>query len=622
MDLRELASEYKNENSDMATNPENLTELGATELPASCTDDNSLSEIEATEVVAEVKSLDKEAVVERLIQISAKNGGDINRDEVARLKQHFFNLRKAELIAEKEAFLDKGNEEAAFAPMEDALEKKLYAVLEVIKNVKAKYLAELEVQRNENLQKKLAVIAELNALADDTDNVNRHYQQFRELNQKFKEIGEVPPTDQTVIWRNYQIAVERFYDQLKVNKDLRDYDFKKNLEIKQLLINEAEKLSEVPDVITAFRRLQELHDKWRETGPVAKELRDSIWNEFKDASAVVNKRYQEFFEERKARELENEKGKTQLCEQIETIKVDEIKGNVAWDDATKIILKAQEDWKKLGFASKKVNNQLFARFRKACDDFFAAKSAHFKELRETQAENLAKKIALCEKAEALKDSTDWKKTADSFMALQKEWKTVGAVDRKQSDAVWQRFQTAADYFFEQRKKNANSQRKTEQAALKQKLAIIEQLKQISTDPTDRADSTTLYRELQAQWNAAGHVPYKDKERVYEAYRKEANRVFEALDINRHRSGMSNFTADIDSIADDKNKLYRERERIARALEQKRNEMKIYHNNLGFFNVKSSNGNSLMRDMERRMKRLNDDVVMLEEKLKLIDSKLV
>ena len=431
----------------------------------------------------------------------------------------------------------------------------------------------------------------------------------------------MPPTEQTDLWRNYQTAVERFYDQLKVNKDLRDYDFKKNLEIKQLLIQEASKLADDSDVITAFRRLQELHDKWRETGPVAKELRDELWNSFKDVSAVVNKRYQAYFEERKAREAENELQKTSLCEQIEVIDTSALQGNAAWDEATKKILRAQEDWKKLGFASKKVNNQLFARFRKTCDEFFAAKSDHFRAMRESQAENLAKKVALCEKAEALKDSTDWKKTADAFVELQKQWKTIGAVDRKQSDAVWQRFQAAADYFFDQRKKNASTQRKTEQAALKQKLAVIEELKKISLELAHRDASIARYRELQGEWSKIGHVPYRDKERVYEAYRKEANRVYEALDMNQHRSGMASFASGIESMGDDKNRLFRERERIARALEQKRAEMKTYQNNLCFFNVKSTNGNSLMRDMERRMKRINDDVVSLEEKLGLIDSKL-
>lgn len=618
MDLRELAPDEEQQTSDVALTPENSADTPVTDVMQS-----NLEPDESTpsEAVAESKVITKDSIIARLTEISGADGSEMSREEVSRLKQLFYNIRKSELLAEKQAFMEAGNEESAFAPMPDEQEETLRGLLDSIKEKKAQYMMRVESERAENLQKKQGIIAELNRMADDTDNVNRHYQQFRELSQAFKEAGDVPATEQTELWRNYQAAVERFYDQLKVNKDLRDYDFKKNLEIKQLLIQEAGKLADDSDVITAFRRLQELHDKWRETGPVAKELRDELWNSFKDVSAVVNKRYQAFFEERKAREAENELQKTSLCEQIEAIDTTALRGNAAWDEATKSILKAQEDWKKLGFASKKVNNQLFVRFRKTCDDFFASKSEHFRAMRESQAENLAKKVALCEKAEQLKDSTDWKKTADAFVELQKQWKAVGAVDRRQSDAVWQRFQAAADYFFDQRKKNASTQRKTEQAALKQKLAVIEELKKISLEPSDREMSVARYRELQSEWSKIGHVPYRDKERIYEAYRKEANRVYEALDMNQHRSGMASFASDIESMGDDKNRLFRERERIARALEQKRAEMKTYQNNLGFFNVKSTSGNSLMRDMERRMRRINDDVVALEEKLELIDSKL-
>lgn len=622
MDLRDLAQDAENMVSDAALTLESpVNNETAPDVVAELAGDSENVETATENTVVNAKEYTKGTVIERLVAISGSDGSEISRDEVSKLKQIFYNLRKNELLAEKQAFIDRGNEEAAFAPMPDALEQQMYELLNTIKNKKAEYIARLEAEHEENLQKKQAVISELNSMADDTDNVNRHYQRFRELSQEFKEIGDVPPTAQTEIWRNYQLAVERFYDQLKVNKDLRDYDFKKNQEIKQLLIQEAEKLVDEADVVTAFRRLQELHDKWRETGPVAKELREEMWTAFKDVSASVNKRYQAFFEERKAKEAENERCKTELCEQIENIDLSSLSNHQAWDEATKTILAAQENWKKLGFASKKVNNQLFARFRKACDAFYAAKSQHFRSLREAQSENLAKKIALCEKAEAMKNSTDWRKTADEFVELQKQWKTIGAVERKQSDAVWQRFQTAADYFFEQRKKNASAQRKTEQAALKVKLGIIEELKQISLEDSEREKSIARYKQLQSEWNNAGHVPFRDKERVYEAYRSEANRVFEALDINRHKSGMANFVSGIEEMSDDKNRLLRERERIARALEQKKTEMKTYQNNLGFFNVKSSSGNSLMRDMERRMKHINDDVASLEEKLQLIDSKL-
>ncbi len=478
----------------------------------------------------------------------------------------------------------------------------------------------MEAERKANLDKKLAIIDELGKMAEDTDNVNRLFPRFRELTQEFKSVGDVPPTDMTDLYRNYSAAVERFYDQLKINKDLRDYDFKKNLEQKQLLIDEAEKLAEEEDVIIAFRRLQELHDKWREIGPVAKEMRDEIWNKFKDASAAVNKRYQTFFEERKARERENEEKKTAICERVEALNFDNVKSYAAWDQLTKEILAAQEDWKKLGFASKKVNNQLFARFRETCDKFFAKKAEYFRTMRDSHAANLEKKTALCERAEALKESNDWKKTADELVALQKEWKTVGPVEKKHSDAIWQRFQTACDYFFDRRKKATSGTRKTEQANLRQKQEIISTLKAI-TDETPREEAIKTVKELSAKWQTIGHVPFKEKDKVYEAYRAAVNDLYERFDIKETRAAMANFADNINEISGDENKLYRERERLVRAFEQKRSELKTYENNMGFFSVKSKSGNSLLRDMERKMQRIKEDIATLEEKIKLIDSKL-
>lgn len=573
------------------------------------------------EVASEpTKQMTKDEIVDALEAISQKDGAEINRDEVAHLKQVFYAIRKNELLQEKQEFLDKGNEESAFAPMPDALEEKMHGLLNVIKEKKAEFMAAQDAERKANLEKKLAIIDELIKMADDTDNVNRHFTRFRELTNEFKTVGEVPATDMTDIWRNYQAAVERFYDQLKVNKDLRDYDFKKNLDQKQMLIAEAEKLGEEADVITAFRRLQELHEKWREIGPVAKELRDEIWNKFKDASAVVNKKYQTFFEARKARERENEDKKTAICERIEALDFAALKSHAAWEQMTKEILAAQDDWKKLGFASKKVNNALFARFRKTCDEFFAKKAEYFKAIRDSHSSNLEKKTALCERAEALKDSTDWRKTGDEFVALQKEWKTIGPVDKKYSDAVWKRFLEACDYFFEQRKKATSGTRKSEHANLKAKQEIIESLKAIDEN-LKREDAVKKVRELMAQWQQVGHVPFKEKDKVYEAYRAVVNELYDKLDMKENRAQMANFANSIEEIGNDENRLYRERERLTRAYEQKRNELKTYENNLGFFNVKSKGGNSLLHDTERKMQRIKDELASLQEKIKIIDSKL-
>ncbi len=617
MELREQSQPVDNTDQDLTLNE------GVNETPVEIEESITVEAIdpEDDETVAEAdKPLTKEEILSALEAISSKEGSEIVREEVTRMKQYFYAIRKTELAAEKQAFLERGNEEAAFAPMPDADEERLHQLLEVIKAKKAEYLAEVEAQQKANLEKKLAIIEELGKMAEDTDNVNRLFPRFRELSQEFKDTGDVPPTDTTDLYRNYSAAVERFYDQLKINKDLRDYDFKKNLEQKTLLLSEAEKLADESDVILAFRRLQELHDKWRETGPVAKKIREEIWNKFKDASATVNKRYQAFFEERKARERENEEKKTAICERIEALDFENLKSVSGWDQMTKQILTAQEDWKKLGFASKKVNNALFARFRETCDRFFAKKAEYFKNMRETHAANLAKKEALCEKAEALKESSDWKKTADQLVALQKEWKTVGPVDKKHSDNVWQRFQEACDYFFDRRKKATSGVRKTEQANLKQKNEIIEKLKAI-TDDTDRNEAITLVRSLMAEWQQTGHVPFKDKDKVYDAYKAVVDSLYDRFDIKETKANMSNFAQSINDMGNDENKLYRERERLVRTFEAKRNELKTYENNMGFFNVKSKDGNSLLRDMERKMQRIKDDLATLEEKIKLIDSKL-
>lgn len=582
-----------------------------------------VSEYEASASVSEPvvdRPMSKEEVIARLEEISSRSGADVSRDEVTRLRQAFHAFRKNELIAEKEAFIADGNDEKDYLPSLDPLEERMTVLLNMIKEAKAEFIARQDEERRANLARKRDIIKELDEMAADTDNVNRHFPRFRELTQAFKDAGEVPPTDATDLWRDYQAAVERFYDQLKVNKDLRDYDFRKNLEMKQLLIEEAEKLEGEADVVTAFRRLQDLHEKWRDVGPVAKELRDEIWNRFKEASAVINKKYQAFFEERKERERENEEKKTAICERVEKIDITALANHSAWEQATKEILAAQEEWKKLGFASKKVNNALFARFRKTCDDFFTAKGDYFRQVRDMRTSNLERKTALCERAEALKDSTDWKKTADAIAELQKEWKTIGPVDKKHSDIIWRRFIDACDYFFECRKKATSGQRRTERENLKSKEEIIKSLKAIADD-TPRDEAIAKVKELQAAWQAVGHVPFRDKDRVNEEYRAVVGNLYEHFDIREKRARMEAFAGNIREMQGDGNRLGRERERLVRALEQKRGEIKTYENNLGFFNVTSKSGNALLRDMERKIDHLKEDLKALEEKIRLIDQNI-
>lgn len=591
------------------------------EIPAEAAEQSAETPVNENDKNESAKSFEsKDEVIAFAEALAARDADEVTRDEVTRIKQVFYAMRNNEIAVEREAFIAAGNDAEAFAATVDESEARFKELLNVIKEKKAARLAEQEAERQRNLDKKKAIIVEILDIAADTDNVGKQYNRVKDLQQEFKDAGEVSPTEQSEIWKTYQAAVEHYYDQLKINKDLRDYDFRKNLDAKQLLIDEAETLAAEEDVIMAFRRLQELHDKWRDIGPVAKDLRDEIWNRFKDASAVVNKRYQAHFEERKAAERENEAAKTAICERVEALDFSDLKSYNAWDDMTKQIIAAQEEWKKLGFASRKTNNQLFARFRETCDKFFAAKAEFFKRMKDDLAANLEKKIALCERAEALKDSTDWKKTADALVALQQEWKTVGSVAKKHSDAVWHRFLAACDYFFEQRKKNASGTRQTEQANLKLKQQIIDELKSI-TDETPREDAIKTVRDCMSRWQQVGHVPFKEKDKVYDTYRALVNDLYERLDMRGNNARMASFENAVAEMGDDSQKLYRERERLVRAYDQKRQELNTYENNMGFFNAKSKSGNSMLKEMERKIQRIKDDIAALEQKIRLVDSKL-
>ena len=564
-------------------------------------------------------SLTKEELVDALAGLLEKPLDDI-KDEVAAIKHAFYSIRKTELEAEKAAFVERGNEESAFAPMYDESENRLKELLAKYKELRAAQLEAQEAAMQENLNKKRAIIEELGKIVDDPDNINKQYQRFQQLQQDFKTIGAVPPADDKALWKEFQAATEKFYDLWKINKELRDYDFKKNLEIKQGLCEDAEALAEEKDVIAAFKKLQLLHDKWRETGPVVKELREDIWKRFKEASTVVNKKHQAYFEERKGKEKENEVAKTAICEEAEAIDINSLATYASWDEATKKIIDLQARWKTLGFASKKINNELFARFRKTCDLFFAEKAAFFKRMKEESAANLAKKHELCEKAEALKDSTDWKKTAAALTALQKEWKTIGPVSKKSGDAVWKRFIAACDYFFENKNKNISDARQAEHENLKAKKEIIEKLKNID-DSLSKEEIKNQLKELSATYQQIGHVPYKEKDKVYEAYKTALNAAYDRFDLNETKMRIADFASDINEISSDKNKLYREREKLVRMYEQKKNEIKTYENNLGFFNVTSKSGGNVLKEMEKRIEKGKEELLALEKKIEMIDENL-
>lgn len=603
---------------------EGAIESSEVESAASVADGEALAEDEMTEAVGQQAAADTQLTIESLLvrvkELAERPISEVSGDELRRLRQLYVTLHKNKIDFERESWIAEGNQAEDFVENPDAAETELQSLLNDIRERKAAYAAEQDALRAANLNRKNEIIVEIVSLADDTDNVNRTFARYRELQDEFNAIGDVAATEETGVWKRFQEARERYSDNLKINKELRDYDFKKNLDSKQLLLNEAEGLTVEADVITAYRRLQELHNKWRQIGPVAKEIRDEIWDKFKNASAEINKRYQAHFEERKAREAENEAGKIALCERIEALDYSSLKSFGAWDAMTKLIIEAQAEWKKLGFASRKMNNQLFARFREACDKFFAAKAEFFAKTHEEHAKNYQLKTALADRAEALKDSTDWRKATDEFVAMQKEWKTIGTVGKKNSDAIWNRFTSACDYFFEQKKKATSDVRQTETANLKAKRDVIARLGEIDLQQP-REEALARLRALQDEWQQIGHVPFRDKNKVYEAYRAKVNELRDALNARENRARMNRFESVVAENEGDANKLYREREKLLRAAEAKRNELRTYENNLGFLSSKSKSGDSMLREFQRKIERIKADIDMINEKVKLIDSKL-
>ena len=574
----------------------------------------------ASEVQEQKPELTKTEVLEKLQALAQAEPENISRDEVAMLKQVFYSLRRREVEAERAAFIEAGNDPETFSATADSAEETLKEALNVIKEKKAVLAARIDAEREANLSRKNALIEEIKNLSDDTDNVNRNFPRFREIQQEFKNIGEVPPQNVTEIWKLYQDAVEHFYDQLKVNKDLRDYDFRKNLEQKELIITQAQQLTENTDVITAFRRLQELHDKWREIGPVAKEVREEVWTRFKDASAIINKKYQAYFEERKQAEQANETAKRAIIEELQEFSTEDLKTHAAWEKATKTILDAQARWKKIGFASKKVNNDLYDSFRAICDKFFEQKATYFKAVKDDLDENLRKKIAICEKAEQLAESTDWRATSDALINLQKEWKAIGTVPKRVSDSIWKRFRKACDLFFERKKNAMSGTRQMEQDNLRAKRELTASLNEIP-DGTERAEVLKAIKTAQEQWSAIGHVPFAEKDKLYDAFRGAINKLYERFDLRETRSRAANFEASVEEMAGDNNRLMRERDRLMRAYESRKSELATCENNLGFFSSKSKSGDSMLREMNRRIARLKEDIASIEQKINVIDSHL-
>ena len=546
---------------------------------------------------------------------------NVAKPEIDGLKQSFYKLHNAEQDAARKLFIENGGAAENFVPQTDCVEEEFKNIMSVIKEKRSALTAELEKQKEMNLQVKLSIIEELKELVESPDDANKSYTEFKKLQQQWNEVKLVPQAKVNELWKNYQLYVEKFYDLLKLNNEFREYDFKKNLEIKTHLCEAAEKLADEADVVSAFHQLQKLHQEFRDTGPVAKELRDEIWARFKAASTTVNRRHQQHFEALKEVEQHNLDQKTVICEIIEAIDYKELTNFASWESKTQEVIALQNKWKTIGFAPQKMNVKIFERFRKACDEFFRKKGEFFKSLKEGMNENLEKKRALCEKAEALKDSTDWKATADELTKLQKEWKTIGPVAKKYSDAVWKRFISACDYFFEQKNKATSSQRSVEQENLEQKKAIIEKLNAID-DQMDTEEATQLVRDLMKEWNGIGHVPFKEKDRIYKQYHSQVDKLFERFNISASNKKLSNFKSTISSIQEGSPQaLYREREKLVRAFDNMKNELQTYENNLGFLTTSSKKGNSLLTEINRKVEKLKADIELVKEKIKVVDENI-
>jgi hypothetical protein len=573
-------------------------------------------EIEQTEESPRYHAMSKDELLAAMKEIMDAGNMEAHR-EVTAMKQAFFNLKTRENLEELNAFVEAGNQPEAFSALPDEKENEFKQLYAKFKEQRAAYLEQAEETRRQNLAKKQEILDKMKAIADDIEQVNTHFQDFQTLQQEFKAIKDVPAQAETDIWKSFQTVVEQFYDHLKMNKELRDLDFKKNLEAKRSLIEQAKKLADVSDPIAAFRTLQGLHDEWRNLGPVAKELREEIWEEFKEASSVVNKRHQEYFEQRKASEQANEEAKTKICDELDTIDLATMKSFADWTTATDRIIELQKNWKELGFASRKANTALYTRFRSACDKFFEAKAEFFKKSKEELSSNLEKKTKLCERVEALKEETDLKKAMDEVVKLQGEWKKIGGVPRKVSDALWKRFTVACNYFFDERKKQNRERRREETDNLDAKRKVIEELKALPKDG-DRAEVIGKVKELQNKWNEIGFVPFKMKDRLYADYREVVDALYNAYNTRESRQRMHNFENRVSELKGDDRMMGRERDRLVRALEGRRLDLKTIENNMGFFNVKSSAGSSLLKDMEHKIKRLKDDIKEIEDKIALLD----
>ena len=559
----------------------------------------------------------KQEVLERVKEIAHSDEAP-NKEELDHLKTTFYKLHLAERDAQMKEYLSKGGDPDKYVLLPDDTEEAFKAEMQIIKEKRAKIFLAQEEEKQENLKKKLEIIDKIKALATSPEEANKSYNDFKNLQQEWKEIKAVPADKANELWRNYQLYVEQFYDLLKLNSEAREYDFKKNLEQKTKLCEAAEKLADEEDVISAFHQLQDLHQEYREVGPVAKDLREQIWARFKAASTVINKKHQQYFENIRAKEEENLVKKTALCEKIEAINLDELKTAAQWEKVSKDVIALQQEWKSIGFAPQKMNVKIFERFRAANDKLFSKKNEFFTNLKAQYAENAEKKQKLVEKAQQLADSTEWKKTGDKLIALQKEWKTIGIVPRKQGDQLWKDFLAACNKFFEARNKANAGTRSAEHENLDKKREVVTKLTALLENPVENAQQAI--QKLTEEYNSIGHVPFKDKDVIYKQYHDALDKVYKELHLNNAKRRLDNFKSNLKSVAEKgADALDNERGRLLRRYDQLRGEITTYENNLGFLNAASKKGNSLVEEMNRKVQKLKDDLELVKQKIKAIDA---
>ena len=594
----------------------NETNRPLTETPMEQPIEAPVPTVEDTEKETSAPKQTLEEVVQRLKEINEKN--DLtDKQEIDSLKQTFYKLQKAKSEAARKAFIDEGGKAEDFTPETEPAEEEFKAVMNAIKEKRNALAAAQEQEKEENQTKKLGILERMKFLTESQEDTNKIYDEFKKLQQEWNEIGQIPVAKVNELWKTYQLYTEKFYDMVKLNNEFREYDFKKNLEQKTRLCEAAEKLAEEPDVISAFHQLQKLHQEFRAIGPVAKDLREEIWSRFKAASTVVNKRHQQHFEELKEKEQNNLDQKTVICEIVEGMEYDTFTTFADWEDKTNEILALQAKWKTIGYAPQKMNVKIFERFRAACDEFFRRKAAFFKSVKETMAANLEKKKAFCEKAEALKESTDWKETAEILTKLQKEWKNIGPVAKKHSDAVWKRFIGACDYFFERKNKATSSQRSEEVENLSKKEDIIKRMAALEAAGTTDDATAEQVRALMKEWNVIGFVPFKEKDRLYKEFHALVDKLFDRL----HLSATEKRLSSVRTNGNKEGNLYRDRERLVRTYEGLKNDIQTYENNLGFLNSSSKKGNTLVADITRKIERLKKDMELVLKKIKDIDESL-